>query len=179
MLKERTGRYVKGLNAPIIHFKNENIDFTMDWINKTIVDESIGEQIVLIKHQTTDDNLENIKVEDKVDMILDYSAIDRDYTDREFSKKQLYKNMYLINMYYTNNCSITDTVRIFSNVKEPKNLDRVMRRDEQEQSRNTIYKLKPNTVTYNVNSDFKDLNVDIKKFTEDLTKITKRQFNSR
>lgn len=179
MLKEeKTNRYVLGVNTPIVYFDLGNSGFKMDWATKVMVEENKDELLVLIKHETTSNDLENIEIGQSIDMVFEYLSKSLDDSS-VFSTKKGYKNMHLISKYHTDIHYDTDMIKIFSSKRDSNNIDRIIRRDEQEQLRNTTYKLKPNSVTYNVNCDLKDLKLDVEKFTDEITKIAKRQVKLR
>lgn len=168
----KTGRYVLSYNVPDIELKGDNVELCLDWVNKVIVDEIIGETIILVKHETTHDDLEGINIGDKLDMKMKYLSVYKDNQDN-FTQEREYKDMYLIYDYHTDMYCWTDMVKVFSNVKEPRNLDKIIKRDEQDQLKNTIHKLKPDNA-YKIESELKDLNTNINIFAKELIKTMER-----
>jgi hypothetical protein len=180
MLKEeKTNKYVLGVNVPIIKFDLGKTGFIMDWANKVMIDENINETLILIKHDVTHNNLENIEIGQIINMSFEYVSTSRD-DDKMFKTNKIYKQMYLVDKYHTDIYFTSDMVKIFSDVSNPKNLERIIKREEQEQLRNTIYKLKPsNNNTYNVSCEIKDIGIDAEKFINKFVETAEKRSESR
>lgn len=173
--KTETERYVIGYDVPIIKFKNEHNNFDMAWANKVMIDENINGKTILIKHETTHNKLEGLGIGEKIDIILKYTSKERD-TGQNFISEYEYKDMYLVDNYQTYNNSITDTVKIFSNVQDLINLERIIKREEQEQLKNTLYKIKRSgdSIAFNI----KDLQLTTSEITNLFKELLKRKNNS-
>jgi len=160
--------------------KFDKEEFKITWQNKVMIDKNWNSTIILVKTVTTNDDLEKINIGDIFDLELKF-AIKNTINNKLDIRYNKYKLMYFVKeLRIHTGDTLIDTVRIFTDNKDDLDgIDSIITREENQQLRNTMYKLRPNNVTYNVNCDFNDLNTNAEKFIEEISKITERQIKYR
>lgn len=186
MNKELNQEYVDNIVPDIKIINKDGDTYTIKTQVKVLRDETVNENIILLKYVSTTERLNSILViGNKFILELGRPIMSMEMESIDIKNEKL-EDMYLVNRFTSRNTNgnNSDFVLVFSSDCESGRFNRLLEKEEKEQLNNTIYKVRPNDIykievkLQNINDTMKNTEKAFEKMIDKVTKEQGRRYNS-